>query len=268
MHIPSVSLLPFSPTRTTRTIVQHIAHGIDAESILDIDLTTPDAKTRQVEDLRDTVAILGAPVYAGRVPVEAIARLGRIRAHSTPAIIVVVYGNRAYEDALLELRDIALERGFVPIAAGAFVGEHSFSTADTPIAVGRPDPRDIATAEAFGRRIAEKVRMATAWDQLSGLTVPGNHPYRERPQFPEDSPETDASRCVTCGTCATVCPTAAITVTDTVTTDKRACLICCACVKACPTGARTMTIPKMLQSATRLSQQCRERKEPETFFAV
>ena len=44
-------------------------------------------------------------------------------ASQTPAVLVVVYGNRAYDDALLELSDIATGAGFVPLAAGAFVGE-------------------------------------------------------------------------------------------------------------------------------------------------
>lgn len=62
------------------------------------------------------------------------------------AIIVVVYGNWDYVDALIELRDIAVKMGFKPIAAAAFIGEHSFSTEDSPIAYGRPDISDLNIA--------------------------------------------------------------------------------------------------------------------------
>ena len=78
------------------------------------------------------MTILSAPVYAGRLPIEAVRRLRRIKAGEAPAVVVVVYGNRAYEDALLELQDLAGEQGFRPIAAGAFIGEHSYSTTGSP----------------------------------------------------------------------------------------------------------------------------------------
>lgn len=49
------------------------------------------------------------------------------------------------------------ERGFNPVAAGAFVSEHSYSTGETPIAAGRPDADDMKAAEEFGRQVGEKL---------------------------------------------------------------------------------------------------------------
>ena len=50
------------------------------------------------------------PVYAGRVPALAVERLKGIKTSGVKFVIVAVYGNRAYEDALVEMQDVATER--------------------------------------------------------------------------------------------------------------------------------------------------------------
>lgn len=50
-----------------------------------------------------------------------------VRAVTAIAIPIVLFGNRNYDDALIELRNLLEEDGFNTIAAGAFVGEHAFS---------------------------------------------------------------------------------------------------------------------------------------------
>jgi hypothetical protein len=57
--------------------------------------------------MQDELVLIGVPVYAGRVPLEAVAKLRRLRVDRVPAVIIVVYGNREIEDALLELKDLA-----------------------------------------------------------------------------------------------------------------------------------------------------------------
>ena len=199
------------------------------------------------------------------IPIDAEHRLRRLRGHETPAVIVVVYGNRAYEDALLELKNLAVTRGFVPIAAGAFIGEHSFSTPTTPIADGRPDAQDLQITVAFGRLIQEKLGGIRALDEISPLQVPGNYPYKERGKPSRIAPVTRKGLCGKCGTCATVCPTAAVAVAATVSTDQLGCILCCACVKNCPTGARVMEDARVKQKAEWLNVNCSERKEPELY---
>ena len=100
---------------------------------------------------------MAVPVYAGRVAPLALERLRRFRGNSSPAILLVVYGNRDYEDALVELRDVVMDLGFVPLAAGAFVGEHSYSRREMPIAEGRPDDADLAAACQFGEKALSKL---------------------------------------------------------------------------------------------------------------
>lgn len=50
------------------------------------------------------------PVYAGRVPTLAVERLKDIKTSGVKCVIVAVYGNRAYKDALVEMQDVATER--------------------------------------------------------------------------------------------------------------------------------------------------------------
>ncbi len=215
--------------------------------------------------MHDPLVIIGAPVYGGRIALEAAKRLHRLKANRTPAVIVVVYGNRAYEDALLELRNLTQEAGFIPVAGGAFVGEHSFSDETTPIACGRPDVDDLKRTKEFGTLIQAKMRDTNLFDEAPPLKVPGNFPYKERGNQPEISPMTQETLCTLCGTCATVCPNGAITVSDKVMTDPKECIFCCSCIKNCPTDARLFDVPQIKERAEGLSKNCRNRKEPEIF---
>src|SRR6266568_6944252 len=179
MDIDSAKLIYFSPTQTTRKVIEGISQGLQVVNVEHLDLTPPDAEIQKPQGWHDDLAVIGAPVYSGRLPAVAVSRFRKLEGNGAPAVIVVVYGNRAYEDALLELRDVALEAGFKPIAAGAFVGEHSYSTNDTPIAAGRPDMEDLGKAKAFGKMIREKMHNIPALDQAGSFYLPGNVPFKE-----------------------------------------------------------------------------------------
>jgi ferredoxin len=266
MPIKLVRTIFFSPTRTTARIVEGIAQGTRLPAAEPLDLTPPEMGTRRLAEMRDALAIIGAPVYGGRIAAEAARRLRRLRARETPAGIVVVYGNRAYEDALLELRDVATEQGFIPIAAAAFIGEHSYSTEAMPIADGRPDALDLAQAQEFGAMIRSKLAETHALLRRSPLQAPGSYPYREWIPPTDVSPITDQALCVKCSDCARACPTAAIVVGEVVATDPASCILCTACVKKCPTGARKWEHPRIMRSREWLSTNCRERKSPEFYM--
>ena len=184
-----------------------------------------------------------SPSTAAGVPLEAIDRLKRLQGHDTPAVIVVVYGNRAFEDALLELKDIVSSIGFRTIASGAFIGEHSFSGDDAPVAPGRPDEKDLQKARALGKAISSKLDGTISWDALPPLQVPGDFPYKERKPRSNAAPVTHADLCIQCETCVAVCPVAAVSLKEAIETDAGLCILCCACVKNCPTTARKMENP-------------------------
>lgn len=266
MDFDTVKLIYFSPTGTTKKILEGIAGGTGINNIEYVEMTLPDAVTMPIPEFTDELVIIGAPVYAGRLPDDAVKRFKRLNARNTPAVIIVVYGNREYEDALLELKNLSRDQGFIPVSGGAFIGEHSFSRDEMPIAESRPDSKDIEDATEFGAAVMHKLKDIQLLDDLSSLNVPGNLPYKEKPSFPPTSPKTLEDLCTLCGTCADVCPKAAVTVSDRVETDPQLCIRCCACVKECPENARIMDDPLVNDIAEWLNENCRVRKEPEVFI--
>ncbi len=253
-------LIYFSPTGTTRKIISSIAAGFGANCCNYIDFTL--CSESKKEHFSDGIAIIGVPVYAGRVPEVCLERMANYRADNVPTIVVALYGNREYEDALVELRDVVTAHGFNVIAAAAFIGEHSYSTLNSPIAAGRPNSDDLALASGFGKQVAEKIKR----NDFSAPEIAGKIPYKERVKFGGVAPETDAELCVCCGKCATVCPMDIITVSDRVTTQADNCIMCCACIKICELEARQFKHPLIAERRQLLITHCSTPKSPEIFL--
>ncbi|MGD9160522.1 MAG: 4Fe-4S binding protein [Desulfobacteraceae bacterium] len=266
MQISKIVTACFSPTGTTRKILDAIARGMDIAQRKTIDLTLPQDTLKQSIEFNDELVILGAPVYGGRLPGEAVKRLSKLKGKNTPAVVIVLYGNREFEDALLELRDIAVNQGFIPVAGAAFIGEHSYTSPETPIANGRPDSGDIARAEGFGKEIFNKLSSIGPLKDGKFVEVPGNTPYKDAMPLTDDCAKSDMDICTFCSTCVTLCPTGAIADDDTYTTDPNLCILCCACVKGCPEGARYMDSEKIKKASKWLSENCATPKQPLTFI--
>lgn len=263
MKIGKVNLIYYSPTGTSKRTLEGVAKGLGVKGVEHVDLTPLEAASKSYAIPADSLAVIAVPVYSGRVPPVAAQRLRKVKGNGTPAVLIAVYGNRAFEDALVELRDITTEQGFKTIAAAAFIGEHSFSTEATPIAPGRPDEEDLEKAVKFGEQVKAKLDGVT---KPVEVTVPGNRPYRERNPSGPRFPDTTVESCTMCGACAGVCPTKSITVSDKVETVKETCTACSACVKACPTGARVWTNEGIRKAAAWLHKDYSKRREPEFFL--
>ena len=121
-------------------------------------------------------------------------------------------------------------------------------------------------AKRFGESIQEKISQLNTLDNMPPLHVPGNFPYKKWVERSEMAPVTIESLCTLCAECATVCPTAAITVEDSVVTTTNQCVRCCACIKKCPTGARKWENAWIDQIRKWLNENCRQRKEPQMFM--
>lgn len=267
MTISAVRTIYFSPTGTSKTIVRAIGEGI--EGITDreeTDLTYPGFSPGNEVGEND-LAVIGVPVYAGRVPALAVGRLQSLKGNGAPAVIVAVYGNREFEDALVELRDIVTNNGFTVVAGAAFIGEHSFSTAELPIAEGRPDAADIVKAREFGRNVSKSLESI---DEERGgeVAVPGNVPYREGMKNLPFSPVVDQGVCTRCGTCVDTCPAGAVTLDadEVIVTDVDSCILCASCIKNCPEQAVSLESTPMAEMMAALHKNCSERKEPQLFF--
>lgn len=250
-------LFYYSPTGTSKKIAHAVCKGIASIHLSATDLTFSEAKAEQIQD--NQLAVFVMPVYAGRIAPTALQRISGIQGQNTPAVAIVVYGNRHYDDALLELCDVLKKKGFTPIAAAAFIGEHSFSRKEMPVAAGRPDECDLSIATQFGEKIAEKLQSGNFNQEL---TVPGNYPYKEARQQPPMAPES-TDDCNLCGICMDICPTHAISLSeDRIVTDTSACTLCCACVKYCPQEARIFNTPFTKFLYENFSQ----RREPELYL--
>lgn len=257
-------IICFSPTKGSEKIARAIQKGMDGEDHdrpLLINLTKNDAEG--MPPIADGVPVIFAiPVYRGRMPEIAKKRFDKICSkNNNPAILVATYGNRAFENALADLEEFVREHGFNPIAAGAFIGEHSYSTRQNPIAAGRPDFDDIKAAEEFGRlarkKILEKRTNSISASELKDEPSPESsianfkafgkaRTANQQTSSKKPEPERDESLCTGCGMCASVCPSGSIK--DDLSIDPAACIACCACVKACPEKAMSYKTPysKML----------------------
>lgn len=258
--IETTQLVFFSPTHTSAKIARAVGEGIGMGRRIETDLTLDEA-THPIE-IKEALTIIAAPVYGGRIAPTALQRIKRLKGCNAPAVLIAVYGNRDYEDALAELRGTAIELGFTPLAAGAFIGEHSYSTSQFPIAAGRPDTADLQLAARFGRDCLKK--LMEQHGRPSDFFVKGNIPYKEVPAKQPASPVCTET-CFACGECVEVCPTHAISISSDgsrIETDVNRCIKCCACVKACPNEARIFETP----FAAYLYKNFSARREPELFF--
>ena len=265
MNIQSVKLVCFSPTGTTKAVVKGISRGMDRLPVELMDITSPEARKKQLKITENELLIVGAPVYMGRVPAIINDWIHSIKGSNTPAVCVVVYGNRAYENALLELKDILTKCGCKPIACGAYIGEHSFSSSNTPTAKGRPDANDLKHAEDFGKKITEKLLSLESGQNITDVVVPGAYPYGGITELWSVDFIAVSDACSQCGNCSEICPVGAVDPENSKLIDIEKCITCCACIKNCPQKARTMKNGIVKDAAVRLNTLYNERKEPVYF---
>lgn len=244
-HITKVWAVYFTGTGNTKAVVCCVADAA-ARALCcpraDFDFSLPSAREQMLSFSPGDLVIIGTPVYAGRIPNKLLPFLTEhITGNGALCVPVVTFGNRNFDDGLIELVNITRPNNLSPVAAGAFVGEHSFSTT---LGAGRPDTQDLALASQLGTQAAERVQSG-----LTALSAPvdGNDPVgpyytpRDRAGNPINilkvKPKTDPTKCVKCGLCAAICTMGSIDPADPASIPGT-CIKCCACVKRCPAGAK------------------------------
>ena len=260
MKINELKLVYFSPTGTTRKVVMELVKNIDLKSV-SFDLSIHKDKKPALNFTNDEFAVFAAPVYSGRIPATYLEYFENLKGNNTPAAIVVTYGCREYEDALLELKNEVEKRGFKVTCAGAFPTEHSLARS---IGSRRPNKDDIKVINEFGVKINRLLKQEENFDNVN-VHVPGNDPYR-KPGSPSLLPKVNPDLCTECGSCSKVCPTGAISPEKPKKLDKKKCIGCLKCVRSCPQKARYVSERKQDALLKKLSGVCDNNKQAETFF--
>ena len=244
----------FSPSGTTKKVLDQIASNFDEENQI-FDLLYFDGEK---EFASDDVVIVGMPVFAGRIPKTARARLSKLTGDNTKAIAVVNYGNAHVTDALIELVDLLNENNFDVIAAASTISHHSIFDG---VAVGRPDEEDIEKINEFAQNAIEKIESG---DSLES-EIPGNRPYVDYKQLPFVV-ACDESKCIFCLECVSVCPEKAIPDDDPAGIDLDLCSRCTSCINICEQDARGFTGEAFETKKPMFESANAERKEPEFYF--
>lgn len=198
--------------------------------------------------------IVGVPVYAAKVPAFAQEIFKDIDGNNKKTTAVVVYGNNEFGKSLKGLVSQLQNQHFNVVAAGSFIGEHSYS-GDPIVAKNRPDSDDITKAIVFGKTLGDSL------GRLNMDKVPSEFSlFSSMKTEMAIKPTFNSSNCINCGSCSDVCPT------GHVDSSSEICLGCLACVKTCTHKGRLFTVNVMQKVMGRmvLSKASKHRREPLT----
>lgn len=247
----------FSPTGGTKKVLDIISSVWDCEKT-EIDLSDPNRDFSNIMTRESDLCLIAVPSFGGRVPGVALSRLSKIRGNGASAVVIAVFGNRAIDDTLLELKNTLGSLSFRCVAAVSAAAEHSIMH---QFGAGRPDKDDERQLLTFARKIKEALGQNTA----PGLTVPGHFPYREYHGVPF-RPKAGKS-CTRCGLCARECPVGAIPEDSPCGTIEEKCVSCMRCISACPRHARALNKAMLFAASQKMKKECAERKENELFIS-
>ena len=246
-----LKLVYFSPTDTTKIILHKIIETINLPINEEFNLTNYENINFEHSFENDDLVLLGFPVYSGRVPKTAVNRFKNIRGNKTKIIIALTYGNRNYDDALMEIYEMLTLSNFVIIGMGTFVTQHSVAKS---IGFGRPNENDYNVLQQFSDKLIE--RMNTDYSGIKEYKI--NKPFRKYQTIPVN-PKGN-SKCTKCKLCVKLCPEYAINQNNPRKTDKNKCISCMRCIKYCPNNARDISKIEKLISTLFLKTKCRENK--------
>ena len=282
MTINQIFKIYFSPTGTTEKVVSALTDALAEklglkEQVYVYDFTRPDGRTYFPELGEDDLVVFGMPTYAGRLPNLMLPYLKEfVKGNGALAIPVVTFGNRNFDNSLIELRDILEANGFHTVAAAACSCEHSFSY---ELGAGRPDEEDLKEIRDFAGRIVsklveiEKQHTEAAPVQVPGIPADQNHGGYYQPRdrhgvsidIRKVKPLTDMEKCTQCGLCAEICPMGAIDHED-VSKVPGICIKCGACEKKCPLQAKYYEDAGYLYHKTELEEMYARRADNAFFL--
>lgn len=224
----------FSATGTTQKCVDSVCQGLGIKPESAINLADNlDAEFPQMT--ADDVVVIALPVYGGRLPNVVADALSRLKGNGAIAVGMVVYGNRDYDDALLELTDLLYDKGFRTVGAGAFIGQHSIFP---KVGASRPDLSDEQCLIKFGKECRKAI--TDGFDSSMPPYIKGKRPYKQMANVVL-APIAKESDCIKCGACVRKCPVSAISADTPWISDTTKCISCGRCISVCSQHARKHT---------------------------
>ena len=154
----------------TERLTKQIAERLRADSPLEITTDTYELLRMGSDTIdldEETIAVLGMPVYVGKVPLPAVGLLSKFRPNGAVAVAAVSFGARNYGNALYELQHFAEDLGFKVVGAGAFSVRYRSGR------LGRKTGEvaaDVTSLTEFGDAAAAKIRRLAGSD-IEGLKV-------------------------------------------------------------------------------------------------
>lgn len=284
MKIERIWNVYFSPAGSTKKIIGILSEDIGRKlgvSVENFDYTMPESRQKTKEFQRGDLILWGTPVYAGRIPNKTLSYVqNAFQGNGSLAVPVVVFGNRNFDDALVELRNELESNGFHTVAAAAVAARHCFSNR---LAAGRPDEKDIQKLHEFADCLVRKIKELSetaVLDKWEPVKVPGTNPpdhyytpkgLDNKPAvFLKAVPKVDEKRCIHCGLCSEFCPMGSIHIPEEkdkgLPVVEGICIKCQACILKCPKGAFYFDDPAFLSHKAMLERDFMRRSEPEFFL--
>lgn len=271
MLICSATIIYFSPTGTTKKILNAVLEGMGINNISIINLNAMNVRDGMSQKIENDIVLLGVPVYGTGIPPILLPFLNSLKGNNKPIVLITVYGNMSEGITLNEIDAILKNTSFHVVAAGSFIGEHSFSAEEIPIAKNRPNKEDLSIAQEFGKKIIEKMQKIEDINAISLALPQGNIPIMAK-ILPKNSaklfaktPTADMNLCNHCGVCVKLCPMDAID-KDTLEIEENKCLRCFCCVKKCPKKARQIILrPKIIASKV-IKLKNKKNKDPKIYL--
>jgi ferredoxin len=252
MIINKLHLVYFSPTGTGKTNLEFASNNFNLETIQH-DIT---CKSEPLNFKEDDLVFFITPVYSGRIPNLAKKRLEKISGNNTLCVLFSVYGNRAFDDSLIELQHIVENNNFITIAGLGVIGQHTFSE---NVATDRPTNDDNIIIAKKMEIIKHKLIKIENIKEIKKLILPGTIPTSQAKSLSLAPKITN--NCINCNICIDVCPTHAITLEHFISPDPNLCIGCLACIKYCPNNARHANSIKIKALAKAMELACKKHQE-------